>query len=136
MGHVHEQHGKIAIETRGDTGFIIHAGYGFQPGRKPIGELKPGATFIASRSSSDEEPRAWKLRGLFESHAEATCQQTSATAHFKLTDRVEVPGTEEFVDDAALAKAWNGEDARGHPEFLREDLDDLIAALVEVRDRS
>jgi hypothetical protein len=143
MGFIHPTHGRISIETRGDYGFIIHAGYGYKPGTATIGDLKPGATFVSTdpRESNPEEGEkeklSWKVRAVYEDRVEAAEEQFSTIAVFPLNRKVEVPGTEDFDESEPLARSWNGvEGAHPHPEFKREDLDDLIDALVEVRDKS
>lgn len=143
MGFIHPQHGKIAIETRGDHSFIIHAGYGFSVGTAKIKDLSPGTVFVATdprapnpAPGEEKEKLVWRLDGLFEDRAEAKDEQFSTVAVFPLDRVVEVPGTEDFDEEAPLARVWNGvEGARVHPEFAYEDLEDLISALVEVRDR-
>ncbi len=143
MGFIHPDHGRISIETRGDHSFIIHAGYGFTIGTEEVGKLAPGTVFVATDprepnpEAGEKEKLTWRLRGLFEDHVEAAEEQFSTVAVFPLNRRVEVPGTQGFDEDAPLAKVWNGiEGGHPHPEFAREDMDDLIAALVEVRDKS
>lgn len=143
MGFVHPNHGRIAIETRGNHSFIIHAGYGFSVGTEEIGHLKPGTIFVATDprepnpEEGEKEKRVWRLKALYEDKAEATDEQFSTVAVFPLKRQVEVPGTEEFDESEPLAKVWNGvKGGRPHPEFKREDLDDLINALVEVKDKS
>lgn len=72
MGFIHEQHGRVAIETRRES-FIVHMGYGYDPS-----------------------------------------------------------GNERDDSLGAFGRHWR---EMPHPEFLHEDLDDLITALTEIRDR-
>lgn len=136
MGQLHKPHGRITVETRRDFGFIIHANYGVRIGRRPVGELKPGSLFHATDPETGEA-YVFRLVSLFEDRAEARTDQFSSLRTFPLEQEVEVPGTEEFDPDDPLGETWNGRaDGDGghpHPEFKREDLDDLIDALTEAR---
>lgn len=145
MGHINRQHGRIAIETKGGVGFIIHAGYGMRLERRQVGELKPGTIFFAPDPRRGDaagggppvdnppEQFTWRVHAVYEDKVEATEEQFSTIADFRPGREVEVANTEVFDETLPLARSWNGSESNGHPEFLAEDIDDLIAALQEAK---
>ncbi len=130
MGMIHDDHGKISIETRCES-FIIHAGYGTVPGLYPLRDFAAlGEEFVARREDTDEM-RRWTVTLIAEDRIEGREAVSSVVQSFDPGIVVERPG---FENDAEGSHAAWWREA-GHPEFANEDLDDLIAALVEVRDR-
>jgi hypothetical protein len=135
VGFIRDQFGQITIESRRES-FIVHAGYGYVPGRKPVGDLRPGDEFRFPHENR------WEVTGLFKTEVEAVRLDEGAEPWMiakpvgggqatELTLPIDalvfVDGFEEDAE-GALAKWWR--DA-GHPEFLIEDLDDLIRALAD-----
>lgn len=104
MGHIHDHHGRISLETRRES-FIVHPTYGYErtcpvckgdPPHPMMGDCRGGC----SRAYRDGE--------------------------------VDEPGR---VPDHAydlFGRHWR---ENPHPEFLLEDLDDLIAALTAIKEK-
>lgn len=123
MGGIRDDFGRICIETDRD-GFTIHASYGFVPKRVEIGTLRPGDEFFL-------DGRKMKLSALYELSAEATDAQFSAVTTFDNLEKLVEVDDQDFDETAPLARLWN---EYPHPVFAVEDLNDLIAALKDVKE--
>lgn len=124
MGFIHESHGTISIETRRES-FIIHAGYGYEPGLFPLRDFAVlGAEFVA-------ESHHWIVTLIAEDRIEAREVTSGVVEAFDPGNVVERPGYEQHAE-GSFAALWR----EPHPEFANEDLQDLIDALVEVADKA
>lgn len=123
MGMIHDDHGKILIETRHES-FIIHASYGYKQAERPVGQQRPGDNVRLDGYN-------WTIHALYADHA---CLHRLDVPNMSRDVLLNVFVGIDDVDDAEGSHAAWWREA-GHPEFANEDLDDLIAALVEVRDR-
>lgn len=130
MGFIHEDHGRISIETRRES-FIIHAGYGYVPGVFQLRDFAAlGAEFMAKRDGADTDLRSWAVTLIAEDRIEAREAVSSVIQSFDPGRMVERPGFELAAEGPSAA--WWRE--AGPPEFDNEDLDDLIEALAAVKD--
>jgi hypothetical protein len=128
MGGIRETFGRIATETR-RTSFYVHASYGFSVGRYPVGGLDFDTEFIDPTTGKVCTITA-KYRGDVAAYpVDGSCAPGAAYSIPNGT-LVAVPGTEEFDGEDPLGRQWHD---YPHPEFAYEDLDDLIAALEELR---
>lgn len=123
MGGIRDDFGRICIETDHD-GFTIHASYGYVPKRIAIGTLRPGDEFFF-------DGHKMKLTALYELSAEATELQFFAVTTFDNLEILVEIDDQEYDDTAPLARLWN---EYPHPIFAVEDLNDLIAALKDVKE--
>lgn len=121
MGHIYEDHGKIAVEGRRES-FYVHAGYGYRQATRPVGDLHPGDEF-------DYRGGRCKLYALFADHA-LVLVDAAEPDRVELTELVGIDD-QEFDETEPLGRVWR---EHPHPEFAIEDLDDLIAALTEYRE--
>lgn len=128
MGHIYDDHGRIAIEGRRES-FYIHAGYGYEVGRARIGELSVGDEFIAARDGAGED-RLWKVSLVAEDRVEGREAVSSVIQTFPPDVMVVIPGRE-VPSDHPLGRFWR---EVPHPEFENADVDDLIAALEAYRE--
>lgn len=129
MGQIRDNFGRIAVESRSES-FYVHAAYGYSPKRVQINTLGLGDTFIAQREGT-AEMRRWRVSLIAEDRVEGREEVSSVIESFLPGTVVVDPDGESFDADEPLAKLWNN---HPHPEFAVEDLDDLIAALVDYRE--
>src|SRR3954453_16120299 len=122
MGGLREDFGRMSIETRRES-FYVHAGYGYQPWRRKLGDL-------ALRAEVSLDGKRWRIFALTEDYVGIREQQFSTERELPPDTEVVVPGYEEDAPGPHAAH-WR---EFPHPEFLYEDLDDLIAALEDLRD--
>ena len=122
--------GKFTVESQ--TGrFIVHAAYGYRPGRRAIVDLRPGTEFVAPPPADPTAPSTtWRLRTMSEDGADAVDRATRTKATFALDLVVDVPGIEDFDDGDDLGALWRRTE---HPTFADEDLDDLVKVLADYR---
>lgn len=128
MGGIRRDFGRISIESRSQS-FIIHANYGYETGKKAVGDLDFETDFIAALPERPEDRRIWRIRSKMADHVNAAETQFSSLCDFPNELLVEVPGFE-VPAEGGFAEIWR----EWHPEFANEDLDDLIAALQELRE--
>lgn len=130
MGMTRKKFGRISIETRGRS-FYIHASYGYSFGRRLVGSLDFDTEFIHP-DTRDLCTIVAKFPAQVSAYPIDGSRSSGAAYSIMNNTLVEVPGTEEFDNKNALAWRWV---EMPHPEFLLEDVDDLIAALTELRDQ-
>jgi hypothetical protein len=137
MGFIRGSFGRITIEARSES-FKVHADYGYRPKRSPAHDLQPGDTFrfIGRPTSTTEDPVGSVM-----------CVETLGVDQFGTVGGGVYPrddtqvircdvaggplGVEEDPGGGALGEIWIGSP---HPEFFLADLDDLIAALTDLRE--
>lgn len=141
MGQIRSDFGSISIESRSES-FIIHPGYGWRSLRKPIGDVQPGEHFMLVA----EPGRLYYCNGITVDSVEVIERgvvdgvEVSRNGSFPRNgDEQVIPcdsdgnplDQEEDPDSGTFGKHWRED---GHPEFLRQDLPHLIAALEDLRD--
>jgi hypothetical protein len=120
MGMILNQHGHITCEARRES-FYVHTDYGYEPELFRLGELTLGTEFAYDGTM-------YKVSLLAEDRVEGRDVQFSSIHTFSPDAMVTRPG---FAKDAegAFAEHWRGP----HPEFRLADIDDLVAALDELK---
>lgn len=138
MGHIRKDFGKITLESRRES-FYIHPSYGYRREypQTALNTIPVGECF---RYAVDDEP--WQVVGQLMG---ATLVKSAVRTHPGEGDRVEGSSrvmvhpaprpdhkalSEEVAAEGPFAEHWRD---TPHPEFLNEDIDDLIAALEELR---
>jgi hypothetical protein len=123
MGHIHENHGLITIETHRES-FTIHAGYGYRQVQGPVSDKRPGTVVLGLDGCE------WKVHAHYEDYVTLVQTDNDTTTCDVAPDFVVLVDGEEEVDDTdPLGKLWRN---YPHPEFANEDIDNLIAALIVV----
>lgn len=141
MGLIREDFGRITIESRRES-FYISPSYGWRREypQVPLNEIAVGACFRYSLPGEfDDEP--WQVVGQL---LGATLVKPAIRQQAGEGDRIEgspqhmvhpvdanyAPDSIEVEVDTPFARHWR---ETPNPEFLNEDIDDLIAALEDLR---
>lgn len=131
MGGIREDFGHVAIESRRES-FIIHVEYGWRPARAPRKSLMPSDWF--RKIDGDGPYRVLSIdeaRVVYSAGDRDTFMLRDAAPVIPCDETGDPLDQEEDPDAGPFGKRWR---EVGHPEFLNEDLGDLIAALQELRD--
>jgi hypothetical protein len=126
MGQIRSDFGRIAVESRRES-FYLHANYGYVPGCRPAGDLRLHDEVV-------HDDRRWVVTTIDEKYVRLRLQDGQVGVDPVVVDLahdvdVVVPGYEEDAPGPHAAR-WR---ETGSPEFLVEDLDDVIAALKDYR---
>lgn len=135
MGHIYEDHGRVCVEGRRE-GFIVHASYGLKPLECKLSDVKPGDHFrdvdretvyqvfaqLAGKTSVEPVGKP-ELRG--DRPNDVVVVPTTGAPHYAPVDSMN-------DDDDPLGRLWRD---FPHPEFASDDLDDLILALADYRNK-
>ncbi len=124
MGMIHDDHGKISIETRRES-FIIHAGYGYKQAERPVGQQRPGDNVRLDGYN-------WTIHALYADHACLHRLDVPNMSRDVLLDVLVGIDAQDVDESDSIGSLWR---EYPHPEFANEDLYDLIAALIDVRDK-
>ena len=130
MGFIRRAVGRFTIETRSES-FYIHADYGYRPGTRMLRDLPLDAEFFAEAPGTGRRG-PWVVTVLTREYVTGAPIGPKALfpVRFDPDTLVEVPDYQ-VESDHPLGRLWRD---HPHPEIEYADLDDLIAALVEVRD--
>lgn len=139
MGLIRDNFGRITIESRRES-FYIRPNYGYtrEHPQVPLSKIEVGQCFRYSLPGEfDAEP--WQVVGQL---IAATLVKPATRSQAGEGDRVDPavmvhpvgshyePEYVEVEIDTPFARYWR---ERPAPEFLNEDIDDLIAALQDLR---
>lgn len=115
MGHIYDDHGVVSIEGRRES-FIVHASYGYKQAERPGDNVRLDGF-------------NWTIHALYADHVCLHRLDVPNMNRDVLIDELVV------IDDSDKAECSFAESWREwQPEFASEDLDDLIAALVDYRE--
>lgn len=138
MGFIRQAFGRITIESRSES-FYISPSYGWRReySQVPLRDITVGQCF---RFTLDGEPKqvVGQLMGvtlvksaLQTQPGDGDQQSAQTMVHPVGASPAYEPDYEEVEADGNFARHWR---ETPNPEFFNEDIDDLIAALEELRD--